>query len=79
MNEKEALDVLVQAVMIGQQHGIYSLRDSSIIFQAINVLNPEFDNNGQPQQQPQQMQQQQQPQQQIPQIPIQQEPQKIEK
>jgi len=43
MNEKEAINVLTQAVLIGQKHGIYSLRDSSLIFQALNILNPDFE------------------------------------
>jgi len=41
MTEKDAIDVLMQAASIGQKHGIYSLKDSAMIFQAICVLNPE--------------------------------------
>lgn len=43
MNESEAISILTQAVLIGQKHGIYSLRDSSLIFQALNILNPDFE------------------------------------
>lgn len=43
MNEKEAINILTQAVLIGQKHGIYSLRDSSLIFQALSILNPDYD------------------------------------
>ncbi len=42
MDEKTAIDVLAQAVVMGQQHGIYSLRDSSLIFQALSILKPEI-------------------------------------
>lgn len=45
MNENEAINILTQAVLIGQKHGIYSLRDSSLIFQALNILNPDFEKN----------------------------------
>lgn len=43
MNEKEAISVLTQAVIIGQKHGAYSLKDSAIILQALTVLNPDWD------------------------------------
>lgn len=43
MNENEAISILTQAVLIGQKHGIYSLRDSFLIFQALNILNPDFE------------------------------------
>ena len=41
MTEKDAISVLVQAASIGQKNGIYSLKDSAMIYQAICVLNPE--------------------------------------
>ena len=43
MTEKEAISVLTQAVVVAQRSGIYSLRDSSLIYQALNLLNPDFD------------------------------------
>ena len=43
MDEKTAISVLTQAVMIGQKHGVYSFKDSALILQALTVLNPDFD------------------------------------
>lgn len=42
MNEKDAINILTQAVMVGQKNGIYSIKDAALIFQALNILNPEF-------------------------------------
>jgi len=42
MNEKEAINVLVQAALIGQKSGVYALKDAALIYQAICVLNPDF-------------------------------------
>jgi len=42
MNEKEAINVLMQAALIGQKSGVYALKDSALIYQAICVLNPEY-------------------------------------
>lgn len=49
MTEKEAIGVLTQAINIGQKQGIYSLKDSFLIYQALIVLNPEFENTNQEQ------------------------------
>ena len=49
MTEKDAISVLVQAASIGQKNGIYSFKDSALIYQAICVLSPdavkEFEEN----------------------------------
>ena len=41
MTENDAINVLIQAATIGQKHGIYSLKDSSMIYQAVCMLQPE--------------------------------------
>lgn len=47
MNEKDAINVLTQAVLIGQKAGIYSFKDSTLIYQALTILNPEFNKDNQ--------------------------------
>jgi hypothetical protein len=42
MNEKEAINVLVQAAVIGQQSGIYSLKDAALVYAAVNILVPNY-------------------------------------
>ena len=36
---RQSIDVLIQGVEMGQKAGIYSFQDSTLIGQAINVLN----------------------------------------
>lgn len=36
---RQSIDVLIQGVEMGQRAGIYSFQDSTLIGQAINVLN----------------------------------------
>ena len=50
MSEKEAINVLVQAAEIGQKSGIYSLKDSALIYTAINLLVPTYFNENNEQQ-----------------------------
>lgn len=45
MNEKEAINVLIQAAVIGQRAGAYTLKDASLVYAAITKLSPEFFNN----------------------------------
>lgn len=42
MNEKEAINVLIQAAVLGQERGVYSLKDAAVIFSAINKLSPNY-------------------------------------
>lgn len=45
MNEQEAINVLVQGVLIAQKAGVYSLQDAAIIYDAIKVVVPGFAEN----------------------------------
>ena len=38
MNEKEAKNVILQAINIAQKAGAYTIKDSALIFQAMVVL-----------------------------------------
>lgn len=56
MNEKEAKNVIMQAIEIAQKAGAYTIKDSALIFQAMLVLGinvngnaEENDENPQPQ------------------------------
>lgn len=44
MNEKEAINVLVQAAEFGQKAGAYTIKDSALIYAAIRVLLPNYFN-----------------------------------
>ena len=38
MNEKDAKNVILQAIEIAQKSGVYTIKDSALIFQAMSVL-----------------------------------------
>lgn len=40
LNQEQALNLLVQAVRVGQSKGAYSLEDASLLAQAIAVFTP---------------------------------------
>tara|TARA_R110001592_G_scaffold162601_1_gene396215 strand:+ start:18366 stop:18590 length:225 start_codon:yes stop_codon:yes gene_type:complete len=40
LNFKQAINVLIQAVRIGQTKGAYSLEDATLIMKAVNVFVP---------------------------------------
>ena len=42
MTKKEAIGVLLQAVDLGRQAGVYSFKDAAAISQAIDVIEEEF-------------------------------------
>ena len=46
MEEKEAIDVLIQVARIAQQKGILSLEDANVVLQVINFLTPKSEDNG---------------------------------
>lgn len=39
-NIKQCMDVLIQGVEIAQKNGVYTLKDASLIAQAVDVLSP---------------------------------------
>lgn len=43
--EEQAIEVLVQAVEIGRKAGVYSFKDSNLIYQAITVLGEKYGAN----------------------------------
>ena len=40
-NQKEAIELLISACIIGQKNGIYTLQDAGDIANAIDILSPE--------------------------------------
>jgi len=46
MEQKEAIDVLIQVARLAQQKGILSLEDANVVLQVINVLTPKIEENG---------------------------------
>lgn len=42
MTTKEATSVLIQAVSVAQERGVFNIADAKVVIEAITTLNPDF-------------------------------------
>lgn len=42
MTKQEATNVLIQAVAVAQERGVFNIADAKVVIEAITTLNPDF-------------------------------------